>query len=135
MRRPALAAALALWAAVAAAAETRLSPLDFDTLSSGKTLFFKQNGIPYGAEQYLPDRQVIWQYGDGSCTRGTWYIQGEAMCFVYEDAPVPQCWIMAERPAGVFVRRAGTEPGHGSEIRLDRETTAPLVCAGPDLGV
>lgn len=134
--RPAL-VALALLAAppvTATAAETAVDAERFETMSTGRTLRFSRRGAPYGAEQYLPGRRVIWQYADGSCSHGFWYDGGEALCFVYEDTPSPQCWIFSRRDGDFFARMAGVAAGDPSELRLSATSPAPLDCPGPDLG-
>ena len=48
-------------------AEEVLTPEQFESYSSGKTLYFAEAGQPYGAEQYLPNRQSIWQLPSAYC--------------------------------------------------------------------
>lgn len=129
----ALALALAL-AAAPAAAEERLDAAAFEALAQGRTLFFTRDGAPYGAEQYLPGRRVIWQYADGSCSEGVWFAAEGALCFLYEHAERPQCWIFARRGEARFARRPGQPAGTPGELRLSRITETPLVCGAPGLG-
>ena len=132
-RRLAMAAMLA--SALPAAAASLLGADEFERMSTGRTLLFSQSGIPYGAEQYLPDRNVIWQYMDGSCDRGYWYEDGPALCFVYDGSPDPQCWVFESREGDFFARLAGTQGGDPSELRLAGRTDKPLSCRAPGLGV
>ncbi len=128
-------AALCLAAPAALADEALVDAQRFETMSTGQTLRFSQSGAPYGAEQYLEGRRVIWQYADGSCAHGFWYEAGDALCFVYEDSPSPQCWVFTERGSDFFARMQGLPSGDPSELRLSARTPAPLACEGPDLGV
>ncbi|WP_112321418.1 hypothetical protein [Oceanibium sediminis] len=120
---------------VPAGAEDLLNAEDFQSLAEGYTLYFDQAGRPYGAEQYLEDRQVIWQYADGTCTRGTWSGGEDTICFTYEDSPGTQCWHFAARGRGFFARVAGLEAGAPSELALSGRSRSPLRCIAPDLGV
>ncbi|MEM8872124.1 MAG: hypothetical protein AAGB10_02200 [Pseudomonadota bacterium] len=117
------------------AASTAMTGAEFEAFSTGKTLEFGRGGAWYGSEQYLADRQVIWQYADGSCTYGAWFERDGALCFVYEDNPTPQCWIVSERQSTLFVRPEAASPGDPSELRMTGEIEEPLNCPGPDLGV
>lgn len=131
---PVLAASLV--AATTALADGRaITGPEFEALTDGKTLTFSQNGRTYGAEQYLPDRQVIWRYLGGQCETGRWYAEGERLCFVYENGPGPLCWIFEAREGTYFARRDDLPSGDASELKLETITEVPLVCAGPDLGV
>lgn len=127
--------ALVLAIASPVLAEDLLSAESFEDMSEGLTLRFSQGGTVYGAEQYLEDRKVIWQYSDGSCVNGFWYPQGDTLCFVYDDAPGPQCWLFSRRGNDFFARVAGASAGDPSELRLASKTPAPLACDGPDIGV
>ncbi|QHQ34993.1 hypothetical protein [Algicella marina] len=119
-----------------ALAEKQLSPGEFEELVSGKTLYFEQNGSPYGAERYRYGRQSTWQYTDGSCVEGQWYAIEDTICFIYENSPFsPQCWIFTNRDGDYFARTVGTQEGAASELIVSREDNEPLDCPGPDLGV
>lgn len=128
-------ALLVLCWAGAASAEVTLSPDQFDRMSTGKTMEFERDGAWYGSEQYLPNREVVWKYGDGTCTSGFWFEDQGSLCFVYEDAPQPQCWVFVEREGDFFARPAESTSGTDAELRLSRQSEQPLACAAPDLGV
>ncbi len=128
--------AVLLSLALPAAAERIISPEEFEAMSQDKTLYFTQNGAPYGVERYYEDRQSTWQYEDGSCIEGRWFPVNDTICFVYENAPLsPQCWIFAERGGNFYARTDGTPAGALSELRLAGEDTKALNCNAPDLGV
>ncbi len=44
---------------------------EFVRYTRGKTLFFGNDGEPYGVERYLDGRRVIWSFLDGDCKNGT----------------------------------------------------------------
>ncbi len=74
-------------------AQSGLSAKDFEARVLGRTLDFGFQGQdPYGIERYLPDRRVLWSWGDGQCETGEWYVEGDNICFVYDFDPTPQCW-------------------------------------------
>ena len=114
------------------AAETVLSPQQFEAFSQGKTLYFSQAGQPYGAEQYLPNRQSIWQYADGSCHRGIWFTRKDQICVIYENNPEEQCWNFLDKD-GVFAARAIGNPPE-ADLVVSLQDTAPLICLGPEIG-
>ncbi|MEM6620472.1 MAG: hypothetical protein AAF631_14410, partial [Pseudomonadota bacterium] len=101
-----------------AAAETIVSPEAFQRMSEGRTMTFSRGGEFYGAEQFYTRRRSLWQYADGTCTDGEWYAEGDYICFVYEESPVPQCWHFIEKPGGFAARARGAEEAF--DILLDR---------------
>jgi hypothetical protein len=134
----ALAAALAagaLLAAGPAAAQTAVSPEAFEAMTAGKTYRFERQGRPFGAEQYFPDKRVIWAFENGQCQRGIWFANPrDEICFVYEDDPVPQCWLFLEMPGGAFhARVVGADPSE--DLVTSSVDEEPLDCPLPDLGV
>ncbi len=121
---------LALVLALPAAAEERIvPPAEFEALSTGETWIFEQDGQWAGAEQYGPGKQVIWQYADGSCARGAWEAEGDALCFSYETRDDVQCWFFIEDDAG-YVARPGGAQGTERDLRLVFRTPTPLQCEG-----
>jgi hypothetical protein len=140
MPRP-LATALALSAAClaaalpapSAAAQTPMSASEFESYTTGRTLYFYSAGEAYGVEEYHDGRRVTWSFLDGECREGVWFPQGEQICFVYEDRPVPQCWTFYREADGM---RAIFEGGDGStELYEAGEADEPMMCLGPEVGV
>lgn len=109
-----------------------MSPDGFERHTTGKTLFYSLNGIEYGAEQYLPNRKVIWAYEDGSCQRGEWFVDQELICFVYEGTADPQCWSFQLR-GGRMMAMFENDPTQTTLYELHHRN-APLNCPGPYLG-
>ncbi len=115
-------------------AQSPMSGNAFDTYTQGRTLTFGLGGDRYGAEQYLPNRRVLWTVFDGECQYGHWYERNSQICFVYENHPsAPQCWEFYRDPGGVSARFKGdndmlplVEIGNSEE---------PLYCPGPKAGV
>lgn len=111
-----------------------LTPEEFESYTTGKTLFFGRSGQAYGAERYLPDRRVIWSFLDGQCRNGTWYPDGPDVCFVYEDDPsAPQCWRFSQGPSGLIAEFQDGTPGQPLYEATD--IGEEMVCLGPDVGV
>ena len=119
-----------------AAAELPGAPLtaeEFDRRVAGRTLDFLLGGAPYGTEQYLPGRRVIWAFTDGPCREGRWMPRGERICFEYDDEPGRlHCWSFHEGPDGLVARSTGMG-GDGVVAMRPRDT--PMDCPGPEVGV
>ena len=111
-----------------------LTPSEFEAYTTGKTLFFGRNGEAYGAERYLPNRRVIWSFLDGACKHGSWYAQGNDICFVYEDMPdAPQCWRFQAGPRGLIAQFLDSTPG--APLYEAQDWGDEMVCLGPEVGV
>lgn len=131
-RGAAIAALCAALAALPAGAETPLDGPAFAALVEGRTLYFDRWGLPYGAEQYLPGRQVVWRFEGGDCLPGRWFPRDGAICFEYEIEPGAVCWSVLDTETGIRIRELGDVPGNDLTIR--RTTPAPLPCPGEFLG-
>jgi hypothetical protein len=131
MRRLAL---LLVLAATAAVADPTMTPQAFEAASAGRTLRFSYLGQPFGAEQYLSGRRVLWRFADGSCQHGRWWDEGDRICFAYDNGNGPQCWRFLPRPGGFAAAliENGTETGF--VLDLAASDTTPLDCPGPDTG-
>lgn len=123
----------ALVAAAPALAEPPMSAQAFENYATGKTLYYGTSGIPYGAEQYLPGRRVIWTFLDGDCQEGVWYEQGGDICFLYDVKPdQPQCWTFYNRGDGLMAQFEN-DPTASPLVEVEQRKE-PLVCPGPDVG-
>jgi len=110
---------------------------EFEAYTEGRTLYFGSEGQEYGAEDYLPNREVRWSFLDGACREGYWYEQtgptGPEICFVYEDRPnAPQCWVFERTANGL---RAIFQGESGRVLYEARRSEEPQLCVGPDVGV
>jgi len=112
--------------------EAVLSPEAFDAYVRGKTLYFAQQGKPYGAEQYLPGNRSIWRYADGQCSRGRWYVRNRQICFLYEGERDEQCWLFLKKTAGYAARAVGREPE--ADLDVIWQDDRALDCALPEPG-
>ena len=110
-----------------------MTAAEFDAYTRGKTLFFGQNGAPYGAEIYGENRRVKWSFLDGECKDGQWYEDGGLICFVYEDNPDPQCWSFREGPKGLIARFE--DRPEATELYEAQELGEEMICLGPKVGV
>lgn len=106
---------------------------EFEAYTTGKTLFFGQNGAAYGAETYLENRRVRWSFLDGECKNGYWYDEGPLICFVYEDRPEPQCWTFELGPRGL-IARFENDPA-ATELYEAQDVGEEMLCLGPKVGV
>ncbi|NJM83977.1 MAG: hypothetical protein HC844_17375 [Tabrizicola sp.] len=130
---PASLAAALLLMPVIAKAEPPMSAEAFDTYATGKTMTYSLAGRVYGTEEYLPGRRVRWAFTADICQFGSWYQQGEDICFLYDGDPEPHCWKFWDRGGWLDALAVTDAPDAGlSEVA---ETEEPLACAGPDVGV
>jgi hypothetical protein len=124
---------LILCPTVLTAAETPMTAAEFEAYATGKTLTYSQFGQVYGAEQYLPGRRVLWAFTNDECREGLWYEEAGQICFVYEHDATPQCWTFWKDAGGLNARFEGDGPS--SQLSEVAQSTEPLLCAGPDVGV
>ena len=110
-----------------------MSAAEFDTYTTGKTLFYGQSGSPYGAEIYMENRRVKWSFLDGECKDGQWYADGPEICFVYEDRSEPQCWLFYLESGGLVAEFRGDQSQ--PELYEARDIGEEMLCLGPRTGV
>ena len=103
---------------------------EFDHYATGKTLVYAEDGMIWGSEQYLPDRQVLWAFTDQPCEYGTWYADRGAICFIYEGRTVANCWYFYHGASGLVARFIG---GGGLLSEVGR-SSEPMNCPGPQVG-
>lgn len=130
-----LAATFLILSTLPAVAQQAMTGDEFDRYSRGKTLFYGSQNAPYGAEQYLTNRRVIWTYLDGECMHGEWFEAAEGLiCFVYEEKlESPQCWSFF-REGGQLSAQFENNP-EARELVEVAQSDEPLVCTGPKVGV
>lgn len=115
------------------AADAPMTASEFEAYATGKTLSFAEGGTVWGSEQYLPGRRVIWAFTEEECQYGHWYEDQGNICFVYDDNPAPQCWRFFREADGLRALFMGAEGGTSlSEVA---QSTEPLSCPGPEVGV
>ncbi len=129
---------VAIWLAVMAGtvpalAQPPLSAAEFEAEVTGQTLRYAWDGQPWGAEQYLPGRRVIWKPVAGQCSYGRWYEEtpGE-ICFLYGDK-APICWQFSKGAAGLEVQ-SFPDP-IAAQLTEAGRSDQPLTCPGPEVGV
>lgn len=129
-----LAAALCLaLSAGPAPADEPVGAEAFEAYTTGKTLIYGNAGGPYGIEEYLPGRQVRWSFLDGDCVEGTWFPEGEAICFRYEAYERTQCWLFFQSDTGLTAQPL--EDPEGSSLYEVSRSKGPMICKGPEVGV
>jgi hypothetical protein len=116
-----------------ASARTLMTPDEFDAWSSGKTLAYSVDGEIYGSEAYFPGRRVRDADTGGPCLDGSWYADGDAVCFIYPARDGIHCWTYWREGDAVFAKPLTAAPEDPSQ----RVTVAdqPLACPGPEVGV
>ena len=138
MPRPIRLALATLWfslsLAVTAQADTPMDAEAFDRYTQGRTLTFSSQGMPYGIEQYLPGRRVIWAFIGQECEEGYWYQREDMICFVYDNFPEEQCWHFFETDRGLRAVFIGPD-GPSTELVEVQQSSEPLICEGPGVGV
>ncbi len=125
--------ALLICLALPAHAETPMTAAQFEAFTKGSTIFFNRHGAPYGAEQYLEDRKVIWSFLDGRCQRGSWSAKSDQICFLYDGQPSPLCWYFFDDNGRQSARVVGDVPEN--DLVAAGKSKSPLACPGPEVGV
>lgn len=114
------------------AAQTPVSPEEFDAMTLGKTFTYGTSDAPYGAEEYLENRRVRWSFLDGRCVEGEWFVDRDLICFIYEEDPQTHCWSFFLEGDGLAARFDG-DPSSVPLYEVAR-SEEPLYCMGPDVG-
>lgn len=130
--RPLLLALLFALGSTPARAEDPMSAAEFEAYTTGRSLVFGFEGQAYGGEDYLPGRRVRWSFLDGRCQDGSWYQEGDAICFDYQGQDGPVCWHFFATPGGLSADLLNAEP---PQILYEiGEADEPLLCFGPEVG-
>lgn len=119
--------------ATPALAETPITAEEFEAHVTGQTATYEQYDGVFGIEEYLPDRKVRWSVAPNECQYGSWYPEGEHICFVYEYDPNPACWTFWLRGGALVALSISDLPG--AELYEVESNQQPLPCPGPDVGV
>jgi hypothetical protein len=124
---------LAFALATPALAETTITAEVFEAHVTGKTLTYQQFDNVFGIEEYLPGRKVRWSTAPNECLYGSWFPEGDKICFVYEYNPTPVCWsFWLQNGALVALSETGVA---GEELYEVAASDQGLPCPGPDIGV
>ncbi|WP_103256469.1 hypothetical protein [Tabrizicola aquatica] len=129
MRRAFLLALLA----APAAAQTPMTPEEFEAWATGKTLDYAVGGQVWGSEAYHPGRRVTDADADGPCRAGRWFPREGAVCFVYQDLPGEHCWRFWRDGQTVLASPLTADPADPPQTVTP--AAGPLACPGPDVGV
>lgn len=114
-----------------ALAQTRMTADEFESWSTGRTLDYHIGGLLWGSEQHFSDRRTLDADAGGACLAGSWYPEGDDICFVYEGSPGPHCWRFWRDGDGVLAEIIGNPDAPMAEVTL---SDRPLACPGPDVG-
>lgn len=124
---------LAILLGTPALAETPITAEEFEAHVTGKTVTYQQYEGIFGIEEYLPGRKVRWSTAPDQCLYGTWYPEGDAICFVYEYDPTPACWTFWLQGGALVALSTTGLPGE--ELREIDTSDQGLPCPGPEVGV
>ena len=119
--------------ALPAFAETPMTGAEFETNTTGETVTYDYGGGVFGTEEYLEGRKVRWSTAPNECQYGSWYPQGDDICFVYEYSPTPACWTFWLRDGALVA--LSTNGIAGEELHEVEASDQGLPCPGPDVGV
>lgn len=114
--------------------ELPITGAEFDAYTLGKTLSYFQDGVGYGAEQYLGGQHVVWAFNGDQCIEGRWYEpEPRLICFEYDGAvDGAQCWHFYRSDNGLrAVFDAEIAPTELYEVQQGDEA---LFCPGPEVG-
>lgn len=114
-------------------ADTPITAETFEAHVTGKTITYRQFESVFGVEEYLSGRKVRWSTAPNECQYGSWYPQGDNICFIYEYDPTPACWTFWLRDGALVALSSEALPG--AELFEVKADTQPLPCPGPDVGV
>jgi hypothetical protein len=114
-------------------AETPISAGEFEAHVTGKTVTYQQFDNLFGIEEYLDNRKVRWSTAPNECLYGSWYPQGEDICFVYEYDPTPACWTFWMKDGALVALSTTGLPGE--ELHEIHSSNQGLPCPGPEVGV
>lgn len=109
-----------------------MSPSAFRAYAEGHTLYFTEDGEPFGAETFLSGDRSVWRYADGNCVGGRWRARGAQICFRYMDGGDELCWRFLRDGSALIARLLGDGPDAGLELRVERRDRIPVLCAGPE---
>lgn len=126
-------AAIALFLITSPAVAEPLDAAGFGAYVTGKTITYDYGNGLLGIEEYLPGNRVRWAFEGDTCLNGTWFQDGAQICFVYENDGIPQCWMFYNESSGLSATFTGDDLG--LVITEIGQSTSPLPCAGPDVGV
>ena len=109
-----------------------MTPSDFAAYAVGRTLSYASGGEVWGQEQYLANHRVMWAFTGQDCQFGSWYPQGDAVCFVYEGDETPKCWNFFMGPGGLIAELIGDNSF--TPLSEVGQSSHPLECQGPQVG-
>ena len=112
-------------------AQEVMSPEEFRDYAEGYTLYFEENGEPFGTESFGTDGSTKWRYRDGSCVEGAWRPHEAQICFYYGDTQGVLCWWMLRDGDEIIARLLGDDQTQPLELRITRRDKRPLICGDP----
>ena len=124
---------IAILATPSDAGDRAMSAAEFEAAVTGRTLSYALGGRAYGIEEYLRNRRVRWSFLAGACHEGSWFPDGENICFVYETLDSAQCWQFFDHAGDLSAVFQGD--GTTTELFDAQDAGEKLECLGPKIGV
>jgi hypothetical protein len=118
-------AAVLSFAASLGAAEEPVSTEAFRAYAEGWTIYFEEDGAPFGAESFRRDGSVTWKPEGGRCVEGVWGGDDTGrICFLYPEAMA--CWRLTRDADGMIARMEDDD--EPLTLRIVRRDRRPLLC-------
>jgi hypothetical protein len=131
--------ALALCAAftLPAAAETPMTGAEFQAHVGTNTFSYAYSNGVRGTADYGPGRTLLWAFEGGDCFTGTWFEDGDQLCFAFEDGRLSACWHFFKDNGRLRGTATYLASGDTADIEIFEvsHSDQPLGCPGPDVGV
>jgi hypothetical protein len=131
--------ALALSAALScpAAAETPMTGAEFQAHVGTGTFSYRYSNGVRGTADYGPGRTLLWAFEGDTCISGTWFEDGDQLCFAFQDGQLSACWLFYKDKGRLRGQATYLGSGDLAEIEIFEvsHTDQPLGCPGPAVGV
>jgi hypothetical protein len=120
-----------------ATAETPMTGAEFQAHVGSNTISYLYSNGVRGTADYGPARTLRWAFEGDTCINGSWFDDGDQLCFAFEDGTLSACWHFYKD--GNRIHGTATLLGSGDQPDLEihevSHTDQPLTCPGPDVGV
>ena len=119
-----------------ALAEAPMTGAEFQAHVGTNTFSYRYSDGTRGIADYGPGRTLLWAFEGDECVNGTWFEDGDQLCFAFEDVSLAACWHFYKDSNRL--RGRATALGTGDQPDIDivevSHTDQPLTCPGPDVG-
>jgi hypothetical protein len=131
-----LALSLSLMLGAPALAETPMTGAEFQAHVGQNTISYLYSTGIRGVADYGPGRTLLWAFEGDTCIKGTWFEDGDQLCFAFEDGSLSACWHFYLEDNRLHGRSTVLASGDLEPIDIVEvsHTDQPLTCPGPDVG-